>query len=245
MYMTSYFWAILGAILCLGSSFYVKHMYKKYSSVFCLSGMTGAEAALRILSQNGVSDVTVNRVAGTLTDHYNPGKKEVNLSEDVYEGTSVAAIAVAAHECGHVMQHHNGYFPLSLRTAILPLANLGSKLGLPMVLIGVFLGSRFNEAYANGMQTGTMDFGWLLVNIGLWAFGLAVAFQIVTLPVEFNASIRALHMLDEYGILGSSEINDGRKVLWAAALTYVAAAASSILQFLRLLAISKGGRRRR
>lgn len=190
--------------------------------------MTGAEAARRLLNSQGIYDVTVQAVSGNLTDHYDPRTKVVNLSESVYGATSVAAIGVAAHECGHAMQDNEGYAPLRFRSALVPAANFGSKLSWPLILIGVLFGG----------------LGSPLVQIGILMFTLAVLFQLVTLPVEFNASGRAVKLLDSQGILTQDEVSGTRKVLSAAALTYVAAAAGSILQLLRLI-ILYGGRNRR
>ena len=187
--------------------------------------MTGAEAAERILHQNGIYDVGIEHIGGNLTDHYDPRSKMLRLSDATYSSTSVAAIGVAAHECGHAIQHKEEYGPLKLRTAIVPAANIGSRLGIPIILLGILLGGNY-----------------LLVQIGIWVFSLAVLFQIVTLPVEFNASKRALAMVEQYGILGSNEVEHTKKVLSAAAMTYVAAAAASILQLLRLVLLF--GRRR-
>lgn len=188
--------------------------------------MTGAEAAKRLLNSQGIYDVQVRSAGGMLTDHYDPRTKTVNLSESVYSSTSVAAIGVAAHECGHVIQDSSGYVPLKLRAAIVPAANIGSRAALPLIILGVFIG---------GM-------GSPLVNIGLILFSLAVVFQVITLPVEFNASSRAITLLGQTGILGDQESDDARKVLGAAALTYVAALAATVLQLLRLV-ILFGGRR--
>ena len=188
--------------------------------------MTGAEAAKRLLNSQGIYDVTVRSVRGQLTDHYDPRTKTVNLSESVYDSTSVAAIGVAAHECGHAMQDNVGYVPLRLRGAIVPVANIGSQAAFPLIILGVILGG----------------LGSPLVNIGLILFSLAVLFQLVTLPVEFNASKRAVTLLGEVGILGGQEVDQTRKVLGAAALTYVAALAASVLQLLRLILLF-GGRR--
>ena len=222
----TYIMVLIGAVLCMLASARVNSAYAKYERVRAMSGMTGAQVAERILAQNGITDVTVQRVAGRLTDHYNPRTKVVNLSETTYDSPSVAAIAVAAHECGHVLQDYKNYVPLDIRTAIVPVANIGSQLGLPLVILGLVIGS-FP----------------MLVTIGIWLFSLSVLFQIITLPVEFNASGRALRMLEEYGILGQDETGSARAVLSAAALTYVAAAASSVLQLLRLIMLSKRGRR--
>lgn len=188
--------------------------------------MTGEDAAKRLLNSQGIYDVTVRPVKGQLTDHYDPRTKTVNLSESVFHSTSVAAIGVAAHECGHAMQDNVGYVPLKLRGAIVPVANIGSQAAFPLIIIGALIG---------GM-------GSPLVNIGLILFSLAVIFQLITLPVELNASRRAITLLDQVGILGGQEVNQTRKVLGAAALTYVAALAASVLQLLRLV-ILFGGRR--
>ena len=190
--------------------------------------MTGREAAERLLHANGIYDVTVQHVAGNLTDHYDPRNKTLNLSDSTYASTSVAAIGVAAHECGHAVQHANGYAPLKIRGSLVPVANFGSTLAWPLILIGFLIQGNASV---------------LLINLGILLFSAAVLFQIVTLPVEFNASSRALKSLETNGILYTEEVADTRKVLRAAALTYVASAASAILQLLRLILIS-GGRRR-
>ena len=220
----TYVLVLIGAVLCMWASYRVNSVYNKYSHIRSASGMTGAEVAQRILDRNGVRDVRVEHVSGNLTDHYDPRTQTVNLSDAVYGSTSVAALGVAAHECGHVMQHESGYMPLKIRTALVPAANLGSQIGLPLVIIGLIFG------LSNSF-----------IAIGIWIFALAVLFQIVTLPVEFNASHRALAMLEEYGILGTDEVEASRKVLGAAAMTYVAASASAVLQLLRLIML---GRRR-
>ena len=214
----TYILVLIGAVLSLLASAKVNSTFNKYKRIRSASGMTGAEAAERILHQNGIYDVGIEHVSGNLTDHYDPRSKMLRLSDATYSSTSVAAIGVAAHECGHALQHKEEYGPLKLRTAIVPAANIGSRLGIPIIILGVILGSNP-----------------LLINIGIWVFSLAVLFQIVTLPVEFNASSRALEMVEQYGILGSEEVVHTKKVLSAAAMTYVAAAAASILQLLRLV----------
>ena len=206
----------------------VNRTFQKYSRIRSHSGMTGREAAERLLHANGIYDVTVQRVAGNLTDHYDPRNKTLNLSDSTYASTSVAAIGVAAHECGHAVQHANGYAPLKIRGSLVPVANFGSTLAWPLILIGFLIQGNASV---------------LLINLGILLFSAAVLFQIVTLPVEFNASSRALKSLETNGILYTEEVADTRKVLRAAALTYVASAASAILQLLRLILIS-GGRRR-
>ena len=226
-YSASYLLVIIGAVLCLLASARVKSTYRKYAKVRSASGLTGAQAAEMILRRNGVLGVTVQHVAGELTDHYDPARGVVNLSDATYNSTSVAAIGVAAHECGHVMQHEQGYLPLRIRTALVPVANIGSNIGIWIVMIGVILGMNST-----------------LAMIGVYLFSFGVLFQIVTLPVEFNASRRALAMLQDYGMLGQTEIPGSRSVLSAAAMTYVASAAASVLQLLRLLMIVNGGRRR-
>ena len=213
----TYILVIIGAVLCLAASAHVKSAYRKYANVRSASGMTG-----------GVTGVQVQHVAGELTDHYNPSTGVVNLSDTTYNSTSVAAIGVAAHECGHVMQHETGYLPLRFRTALVPVANIGSNIGIWIVMLGLILG--LNSS---------------LAMIGVYLFSFGVLFQLVTLPVEFDASRRALVMLQDYGILGQNEVQGSRAVLNAAALTYVASAAASVLQLLRLLMIVNNGRRRR
>lgn len=225
-YDPTYILVIIGLILCLGASAMVKVTYRKYSEVYPSRHMTGAEVANLILRNAGVSDVRIEQVNGDLTDHYDPRDKVLRLSQLTYNTSSVAAIGVAAHEAGHAVQHNVGYFPLKLRNTILPAANLGSQLGVPLVLIGVIFG-----------------FGDTLINIGILLFAFAVLFQVITLPVEFNASKRAVRMLESYGVLYDEELSGCKKVLTAAAMTYVAAAASSALQLLRLVLL--GGRRRR
>ncbi len=214
----TYVLVLVGAVLSIIASARVNSTFSKYARVRSMSGMTGAQTAEAILRSKGIHDVRVEHIRGNLTDHYDPTKKVVRLSDSVYGSTSVAAIGVAAHECGHVMQHHEGYAPLNFRTALVPVANIGSKLGIPIILVGLLLGSNP-----------------ILVNVGIWVFSLAVLFQIVTLPVEFDASKRALVCIEQYGIVTSDERKKSAKVLKAAAYTYVAAAAASILQLLRLI----------
>lgn len=219
---------LIGALLSMWASGRVNSTFQRYSKVANTSGITGAEAAKRLLNSQGIYDVTVRSVAGQLTDHYDPRNKTVNLSESVYRSTSVAAIGVAAHECGHAIQDNVGYAPLKMRAAFVPVANFGSKLSWPLILIGLLIGGA----------------GSTVVSIGIWMFVLAVLFQLITLPVEFNASGRAVALLDQMGILRGEEVKQTKDVLGAAALTYVAAAAASILQLLRLV-ILFGGRRDR
>ena len=215
-------------LLSLWASANVNSTFKKYAKQYSCRGLTGAEAAQRVLYANGIRDVQITRISGNLTDHYNPSNKTLNLSDSVYGSTSVAAVGVAAHECGHAIQHQQGYVPLTLRSAIVPVANIGSTLAWPLILIGLFF---------------TSNTGTFLIDLGILCFSFAVLFQLVTLPVEFNASHRALRILGEQGILSDSELPYTRKVLKAAALTYVASAAASILQLLRLVLLF-GGRRR-
>ena len=217
---------LIGIFLSLGASAKVKSTYARFSRVRSMTGMTGAEAARQLLNSQGIYDVQIRQVTGSLTDHYDPRTKTVNLSESVYGSTSVAAIGVAAHECGHAMQDASEYVPLRLRGSMVPVVNIGAQLSWPMILIGVLIG---------GM-------GSPIVSLGILLFSLSVLFQLVTLPVEFNASARAVRLLDSTGILRGEEVGYTKQVLGAAALTYVAAAAGSILQLLRLI-ILFGGRR--
>lgn len=224
----TYFLVLIGAVICMIASANVKSTYKRYSQHRSMTNMTGAQVAERLLRGAGLNDVKVGHVPGELSDHYNPATKVVNLSDSVYSSTSVAAIGVAAHECGHAIQHAKGYFPLTFRTWFVPVANFGSKLAWPLILIGFLINSQSSQ---------------LIINAGIFLFSFAVIFQLVTLPVEFNASSRALVLLEEQGVLSQQELPYTRKVLGAAALTYVASAASAILQLLRII-ILFGGRRR-
>lgn len=227
-YDWTYILVLIGAVICMIASANVKSTYKKFSTYRSMTNMTGAQVAERLLRSAGLHDVRVGQVAGELSDHYNPATKVVNLSDSVYGSTSVAAIGVAAHECGHAIQHAKGYFPLNLRTWFVPVANFGSKLAWPLILIGLFINSQSSQ---------------MIINAGIFLFSFAVIFQLITLPVEFNASSRALALLEEQGILSQQELPYTKKVLGAAALTYVASAASTILQLLRIIMLF-GGRRR-
>lgn len=227
MWDPTYYLVLIGMLLCLGASGLVNSTMKKYSRISNRYGMTGAEAARRILNQEGLNNVQIECLKNSSGDHYDPRTNTVRLSYDNYNGTSVTAVSVAAHEVGHALQHAKGYAPLSIRSALVPVVNIGSNLGLPLILIGVLLS--WNQT---------------LIQIGIWAFALSVLFQLVTLPVEFNASRRAVQRIDYYGLLTTEEITGSKKVLTAAALTYVAAAASSALQLLRLMLLFGGNRRR-
>lgn len=220
----TYLLIIIGMLLSLVASAKLKSTFAVYRGRRSASGLTGAEAARRILNAAGITDVQIVPVSGSLTDHYDPRSKTVRLSEDIYGQTSLAAVGVAAHECGHAIQHHIDYAPLSIRSALVPVANFGSTLSWPLFFAGLIF----------SIQP--------LLTLGIVLFSFAVLFQLVTLPVELNASSRALHMLESTGILSRDENSGARKVLRAAALTYVAALASSILQLLRLIILA-GGRR--
>lgn len=217
---STYILVIIGAVICMIASARVKSTFNKYSKYRSMSGMTGAQAAQRILNAAGIYDVQVRHVSGSLTDHYNPGNKTLNLSDTVCSSSSVAAVGVAAHECGHAIQHARGYVPLKLRSAFVPVANFGSALAWPVILVGAL----FNNSMS-----------MTLINIGILLFSFAVLFQLITLPVEFDASRRAMAMLRGQGILGDQELGMTGKVLRAAALTYVASAAAAILQLLRIV----------
>ena len=221
----TYLLLVIGMLLSLAASSRLKRTFATYSRIRSYSGMTGAQAARRILNSRGLYDVQVFPVSGNLTDHYDPRTRRVCLSQASYNQTSLAAVGVAAHECGHAVQHAENYGPLNLRSSLVPVANLGSTLAWPLFLIGLIFSMR------------------PLLTAGIVLFSAAVLFQLVTLPVEYNASDRALRLLTETGILGSDEVRGSRKVLSAAALTYVAALAGSVLQLLRLIILA-GGRNR-
>lgn len=224
----TYILVVIGAVICMIASARVKGTFNKYSQLRSMSGMNGAQVAQRVLQAACIYDVQVRHVSGSLTDHYDPRTKTVNLSDPVYNATSVAALGVAAHECGHAIQHAKSYAPLSIRSALVPIANFGSMLAWPVILIGLFFNTRSSG---------------LIIDIGILLFSAAVLFQLVTLPVEFDASRRALVMLRTQGILADDELKYTRRVLKSAALTYVASAAAAILQLLRIILITNGRRR--
>lgn len=226
-YDPTYILVMIGVVICLLASAKMNSTFSKYSRVRSHSGMTGKEAAEVLLHREGIYDVRVEYVAGNLTDHYDPRSKVLRLSDATYQQTSVAAIGVAAHECGHAIQHARGYAPLSIRSALVPVANFGSSIAWPLIIIGLIMNSQTSQ---------------LFLNLGVIAFSMAVLFQIVTLPVELNASRRALKILGNTGMLYPDEVRETRKVLTAAALTYIAGAASAILQLLRLIMISNSRR---
>lgn len=213
----TYILVLIGFLLCAGASALVNSTMHKYAQVRNMRGVTGAEAARQILNNEGLYNVQIECLQGNKGDHYDPRTNTVRLSYENFNSASVTSVGVAAHECGHAIQHAKGYTPLSIRSTLVPVVNIGSSLGIPMIILGVIL-----------------SWNNVLIQIGIWAFALSVLFQLVTLPVEFNASRRAVAKVEQYGLLTAQE-NDGcKKVLSAAALTYVAAAASSILQLLRL-----------
>ena len=223
----TYMLVIVGVIICLLASAKMRSTFQKYARVRSHSGMTGREAAEEVLRRAGIYDVRVERVAGNLTDHYDPRTKVLRLSDATYGSNSIAAVGVAAHECGHAIQHAQGYVPLKIRGSLVPVANLGSTLAWTLILLGLLF---------------TGESSVMFLNLGVLAFSLAVLFQIVTLPVEFNASNRAIRILGSSGIMYPEEVKDTKKVLSAAALTYVAGAAAAILQLLRIVLLT--GRRR-
>ena len=223
----TYVLVILGVIICLAASAKMRSTFNKYSRVRSRTGMTGREAAEYVLRSAGIYDVRVEHVGGNLTDHYDPRTKTLRLSDATYNSQSVAAIGVAAHECGHAVQHATGYAPLRFRGALVPVANLGSTIAWPLIIIGLLF---------------TGQSSMLFLNRGILAFSLAVLFQFVTLPVEFDASNRAVRVLGRTGLLYEDELRDTRKVLTAAALTYVAGAAASILQLLRIILLANSRR---
>lgn len=224
-YDWTYFLVLIGAVISMIASSKVKTTYAKYGRVASRNGLNATDAARMILDNAGLRHVRIERIAGDLTDHYSPKELVLRLSDTTYNSRSIAAIGVAAHECGHAIQHAKQYAPLNIRNAIVPVVNLGSKLSWPMILIGLLLGF-----------TGFLDLGIIL-------FSLTLIFQLITLPVEFNASSRALQILDDSNMLYDEELRGAKKVLSAAAMTYVAAAIASLLSLLRLI-ILFGGRRR-
>ncbi len=214
---------LIGVAISLWASFNVNSAFRKYAQVASQRGMTGAQVADHILQSNGITNVKISAAAGQLTDHFDPRTNVVNLSESVYGQSSIAAVSVAAHECGHAIQHAQNYAPLKIRTAIVPVANIGSYISWPLIILGLVMGAGGN----------------IFLTAGIILFSAVVLFQIVTLPVEFDASRRALKALESSYILTGEENKHAKKVLRAAALTYVAGAAAAILQLLRIILISR------
>lgn len=223
----TYVLVLIGVVLSLLASARVKSTFAKYERIRNSAGLTGRDAAERILHGAGIYDVRIERVSGSLTDHYDPRNKVLRLSDSTYHSMSVSAVGVAAHECGHAIQHAVNYAPIRWRGALVPVANFGSTIAWPLIMIGLFI---------------TGDSSSLLINLGIIAFSFAVLFHLVTLPVEFNASNRAIRILGSNGMMSREEVGAVKKVLGAAALTYVASAATAILQLLRILILT-GGRR--
>ena len=223
---STYILVLIGAVISMIASANVRSTFSRYSKPSYSARMTGRDVAERMLRSAGINDVRIEQIHGNLSDHYSPAEKVLRLSEGVYNSTSVAAIGVAAHECGHAIQHKEGYAPLKLRSASVPVANFGSWLSLPLVILGLVLG------YSG------------LARVGVFLFTFVVIFQLITLPVEFNASRRAMAALESDGILAGEDLEGAGKVLKAAALTYVAALFSAVLQLLRLLLLTRGNRRR-
>lgn len=227
----TYYYLVLPALLLsLLASAGVQSTFRKYSRQLSASHITGAQAAQRVLYANGLTAVRIERVKGSLTDHYDPKTNVVRLSESVYDGTSTVAVGVAAHEVGHALQYAAGYGPIRLRAAIIPVTNLGSKIAVPLIILGVIL-SYYGQLFIN------------VAYLGIWFFAICVVFQLVTLPVEFNASARALAAIEGLGLLSDKELGGSRKVLRAAAMTYVAALAVSVAQLFHFLLLV--GRNRR
>jgi len=229
-----YFFVLIASLWAMWASANVNKTFQRYSSQMSSRRITGAQAALRVLEGNGVLGVQISRTSGNLTDHYDPRNNTVYLSDAVYDSTSTAAIGVAAHEAGHAVQHAKNYLPIRIRSAIVPVTNVGSRLSTPLILLGLLF-----SWYAG------YEFGYQLAMIGVGLFSICVLFQLVTLPTEFNASRRALAALESGNLLNPEELVGARKTLSAAAMTYVAALAVSLTQFLRLLAIVSGSRRNR
>lgn len=219
-------------LLSLWASANVNSTFKRYSTQYSRRGLTGAEAAERVLRANGVTGVRIERISGDLTDHFDPRSNVIRLSDNVYGNTSTAAIGVACHEAGHAVQYAQDYVPIRIRSAVIPATNLGSKLAMPLILIGLLINS-------------LGDFSYFLIYLGIACFGLSLIFQLVTLPVEFDASHRAMETIAQTELLTQEEQQGARKTLRAAALTYVAATAVALSQLLRLIVLFGGNRRRR
>ncbi len=224
----TYFLVIIGLLIGLLASWKVNHEMKKYHQVRNVTGITGGECARRILDNEGLYHVQVEALEGNDGDHYDPAANMVRLSRQNYYGNTVTAMGVAAHECGHAIQHAEGYTPIKIRTALVPVVNIGSHASMPLILLGMIL-----------------SWNQVLIELGIIAFSLTVVFQLATLPVEFNASGRALERLERYGIVTTQEHKGCRKVLGAAAMTYVAGTLAAVLQLLRLILLFGGGSRRR
>lgn len=206
-------------IFAILTQIWLKNTYKKYSGLRNARGLTGADAAMNVLRHYQIYDVKIEHISGRMTDHYDPRTKVIRLSDGVYNGTSIAAVGIACHEAGHAAQHANGYVPIKIRNAIIPICNIGSMAGIPLAIIGLFLSSE------------------LLINVGLLLYSFVAIFQLATLPVEFNASARAISVIKDSGMLMADEVPGARKMLTAAAMTYVAALATSLANLLRLLLI--------
>ena len=219
-------------IFAMWASSSVNSTFNKYSKQYSSRGITGAQAAERVLRHNGVHGVRIERISGNLTDHFDPKTNVIRLSDSVYDSTSTAAIGVACHEAGHAVQYAQNYGPIKLRAAIIPITNIGSRLAMPLILLGLLLGFLGNASYT-------------FIYLGIACFSLSLVFQLVTLPVEFNASNRAIRAIAEGNILTEEELRGAKKTLKAAALTYVAATAAALAQLLRLLVLFGGSNRRR
>jgi len=228
-----YFFVLAASVAAMIASANVSRTFRRYEKITSVRGLSGADAARQVLLANGVTDVRIARTSGKLTDHFNPKDKTIYLSDSVYDSVGIAAVGVAAHEAGHAVQHAVGYLPIRLRSAIVPAVNLGSRLAMPLILVGLMLSAAANVI------------GYEIAMAGVIAYSLCVIFQLITLPTEYNASSRAMEALENSNILVGEELDGARKTLNAAALTYVAALAVSLTQFLRLVAIVMGGRRRR
>lgn len=225
-YDSTYIFVIIAAVLTMAVQAYMTSTFNKYQQVESKSGINAYDAARTILAGSGITDVQIGHVSGSLTDHYAPTKKELNLSDTTYNSRSIASIGVAAHECGHAIQDHKNMALLNFQMSIIPVVNIASKLSIPVIIVGILLGMMG------------------LTKIGIILFGTTLLYQLITLPIEFNASNNAIAVLREQGLMDESELYGVRKVLTAAALTYVAAAASTILQLLRFVVIANGSRKR-
>lgn len=231
-------WMLPAIIISLIAQAKVKSTYSKFSKVANRMGLTGAEAARKVLSAAGVTNVTITTIGGNLTDHFDPRSNTIRLSDGVYDRSTVAAVAIAAHECGHAIQHAEGYVPNKIRTALVPITNIGSRIGWILILIG-FAFSGVSYYYYSTPTTYSSPVGDILVTVGIILYSTSLLFTLVTLPVEFNASRRALKIIEGTNMLYGEELEGAKKTLTAAAMTYVAASLTALLQLLRIITIAK------
>lgn len=238
-YFSYLIWMLPAIILSLVAQFMVKSAYNKNSKIRNSAGLTGAEAARQVLVRNGVTNVSIVPISGKLTDHFDPGTNTISLSEGVYNATSIAAVGIAAHEAGHALQHAQGYVPNKIRTALVPVTNFGSRIGWILILIGLMMSGYYYYSTTVDTESAAYQIGGVLLVLGIILYSTSLLFTLVTLPVEFNASRRALKCIKDNNLLYGAELNGAKQTLTAAALTYVAAAVTALLQLVRIILIAK------